>query len=157
MREKQAAASVGQCELMFIYDKFFSQYGQTISQLLITKTITANETPRVNVINTMETLLQYGVIPIVNENDSIAFDEIAYGDNDTLSAITAYLVHADLLVILSDIDGLYDKNPSKYDDAKTNSRRRWYQFAYTFYGRGCFQQCWNGWNDYQITCGTICK
>ena len=66
----------------------------------------------------METLLQYGVIPIVNENDSIAFDEIAYGDNDTLSAITAYLVHADLLVILSDIDGLYDKNPSKYDDAK---------------------------------------
>ena len=63
---------------MFIYDKFFSQYGQTISQLLITKTITANETPRVNVINTMETLLQYGVIPIVNENDSIAFDEIAY-------------------------------------------------------------------------------
>ena len=118
MREKQAAASVGQCELMFIYDKFFSQYGQTISQLLITKTITANETPRVNVINTMETLLQYGVIPIVNENDSIAFDEIAYGDNDTLSAITAYLVHVDLLVILSDIDGLYDKNPSKYDDAK---------------------------------------
>ena len=107
MREKQAAASVGQCELMFIYDKFFSQYGQTISQLLITKTITANETPRINVINT-----------IVNENDSIAFDEIAYGDNDTLSAITAYLVHADLLVILSDIDGLYDKNPSKYDDAK---------------------------------------
>lgn len=118
MREKQAAASVGQCELMFIYDKFFSQYGQTISQLLITKTVTTSETLRYNAINTLETLLQYGVIPIVNENDSVAVDEIAYGDNDTLSAVTAFLVHSDLLVLLSDIDGLYDKNPSKYEDAK---------------------------------------
>ena len=88
MKEKQAAASVGQSELMFIYDKFFSQYGQTIAQLLLTKTITHNETLRINAVNTLETLLSYGVIPIVNENDSVATDEIAYGDNDTLSAVT---------------------------------------------------------------------
>lgn len=118
MKEKQAAASVGQCELMFIYDKLFSQYGQMISQLLITKTDTTNEVLRENVINTLDTLLQYGVIPIINENDSVAIDEIAYGDNDTLSAVSAYLVKADLLIILSDIDGLYDKNPSQYEDAK---------------------------------------
>ena len=95
MKEKQAAASVGQSELMFIYDKFFSQYGQTIAQLLLTKTITHNETLRINAVNTLETLLSYGVIPIVNENDSVATDEIAYGDNDTLSAVTAYLTNAD--------------------------------------------------------------
>ena len=96
MREKQAAASVGQCELMFIYDKFFSQYGQSIAQLLLTKTVTKNEVLRANAVNTLETLLEYGVIPIVNENDSVAVDEIAYGDNDTLSAVTAYLTNADL-------------------------------------------------------------
>ena len=93
---------------MFIYDKFFSQYGQSIAQLLITKTVTKNEMLRENAVNTLETLLEYGVIPIVNENDSVAVDEIAYGDNDTLSAVTAYLTNADLLVLLSDIDGLYE-------------------------------------------------
>lgn len=117
MREKQAAASVGQCELMFIYDKFFSQYGQSIAQLLITKTVTKNKTLRINAINTLETLLEYGVIPIVNENDSVAVDEIAYGDNDTLSAVTAYIVQADLLILLSDIDGLYDNDPTHHKDA----------------------------------------
>lgn len=85
--KNRAAASVGQCELMFIYDKFFSQYGQSIAQLLITKTVTKNEMLRENAVNTLETLLEYGVIPIVNENDSVAVDEIAYGDNDTLSAV----------------------------------------------------------------------
>lgn len=117
MREKQAAASVGQCELMFIYDKFFSQYGQSIAQLLITKTVTKNKTLRTNAINTLETLLEYGVIPIVNENDSVAVDEIAYGDNDTLSAVTAYIIQADLLILLSDIDGLYDDDPTHNKDA----------------------------------------
>lgn len=112
MKEKQAAASVGQSELMFIYDKFFSQYGQTIAQLLLTKTVLSQEDLRFNATNTLETLLEYGVIPIVNENDSVATDEIAYGDNDTLSAITAHLVNADLLVLLSDIDGLYNDNPN---------------------------------------------
>lgn len=117
MREKQAAASVGQCELMFVYDKFFSQYGQTIAQLLLTKTVTRSEVLRSNAINTLETLLEYGVIPIVNENDSVAVDEIAYGDNDTLSAVTASLVKADLLVLLSDIDGLYNDNPNTNPNA----------------------------------------
>lgn len=118
MKEKQAAASVGQCELMFIYDKFFSQYGQTIAQLLITKTVTHSKTLRMNAINTLETLLQYGVIPIINENDSVATDEIAYGDNDTLSAVSAGLVKADLLILLSDVEGLYNDDPSKNQDAK---------------------------------------
>lgn len=118
MREKQAAASVGQCELMFVYDKFFSQYGQSIAQLLLTKTITTNETLKENAINTLQTLLQYQVIPIVNENDSVAVDEIAYGDNDTLSAVTASIIQADLLVLLSDIDGLFDDDPSCNPDAK---------------------------------------
>ena len=118
MREKQAAASVGQCELMFIYDKFFSQYGQSIAQLLLTKTVTKNEVLRANAVNTLETLLEYGVIPIVNENDSVAVDEIAYGDNDTLSAVTAYLTNADLLVLLSDIDGLFNDDPMKNKDAR---------------------------------------
>lgn len=111
MKEKQAAASIGQCELMFLYDKMFSQYGQIVSQLLLTKTVLTNETLRENATNTLSTLLSYGVIPIVNENDSVAVDEIAYGDNDTLSAVTASIIHADLLILLSDIDGLFDDDP----------------------------------------------
>ncbi len=118
MREKQAAASVGQCELMFIYDKYFSEYGQTIAQLLLTKDVTTQDTLRENACNTLDTLLHYGAIPIINENDSVAVDEIAYGDNDTLSAITAALVDADLLVLLSDIDGLYTANPATCPDAQ---------------------------------------
>lgn len=117
MKEKQAAASVGQCELMFIYDKYFSQYGQVVSQLLITKTVLTSETLRTNAVNTLETLLKYGVIPIVNENDSVAVDEIAYGDNDTLSAVTAKIIHADVLILLSDIDGLFDDDPTKNPQA----------------------------------------
>ena len=117
MEEKQAAASVGQCELMFIYDKYFSEYGQTIAQLLLHKDVTTHENLRENAQNTLETLLRYGAIPIINENDSIAVDEIAYGDNDTLSAITASLVDADLLVLLTDIDGLYTANPADHPDA----------------------------------------
>ena len=117
MEEKQAAASVGQCELMFIYDKYFSEYGQTIAQLLLHKDVTTQENLRENAQNTLETLLRYGAIPVINENDSIAVDEIAYGDNDTLSAITASLVDADLLVLLTDIDGLYTANPADHPDA----------------------------------------
>lgn len=118
MKEKQAAASVGQCELMFTYDKYFSQYSQTVSQLLLTKTVLSNEILRENAVNTLETLLSYGVIPIVNENDSVAVDEIAYGDNDTLSAVTAKIIQADLLILLSDIDGLFDDDPSINPNAK---------------------------------------
>lgn len=110
-KEKQAAASVGQCELMFAYDKVFSQYNQTVSQLLLTRDITEDPKLKENVINTFETLFLYNVIPIVNENDSVAVEELVYGDNDTLSAVTAKLISADLLIILSDVDGLYDGNP----------------------------------------------
>jgi glutamate 5-kinase len=117
-KEKQAAASVGQCELMFAYDKVFSQYNQTVSQLLLTRDITENPVLKENVTNTFETLFTYNVIPIVNENDSVAIEELVYGDNDTLSAVTAKIVCADLLIILSDIDGLYDGNPQDNPDAK---------------------------------------
>lgn len=115
--KKQAIASIGQCELMYIYDKFFSQYSKVVAQMLLTKGVITDLTLRENATNTIHTLLSYRAIPIINENDSVATDEIIYGDNDTLSAITAQLIHADLLIILSDIDGLYDKNPSIYEDA----------------------------------------
>lgn len=118
VKERQAAASVGQCELMFVYDKLFSQYGQLVSQILLTRRITDEDLTRNNIINTIDTLLSYGVIPIVNENDTVAVEELVYGDNDTLSAITAALVNADLLIILSDIDGFYDSNPQKNKNAK---------------------------------------
>lgn len=118
LEEKQAMASIGQCELMYIYDKFFSQYSVTVAQLLITKRVIVDENLRKNASGTLETLIKYGVIPIINENDSVATDEIVYGDNDTLSAITAKLVNADLLILLTDINGLYDKNPNIHKDAK---------------------------------------
>ena len=118
LEEKQAVACVGQCELMYIYDKFFSQYSKTVGQLLFTKRVIVDDTLRHNATNTLEKLLNYNVIPIINENDSVATDEIVYGDNDTLSAITASLIKADLLVLLSDIDGLYDKNPAYHKDAR---------------------------------------
>ncbi len=118
VKEKQAAASVGQCELMFIYDKMFAQYGHTVSQMLLTKDVTQNEHLKENVVNTFNTLLSYHVIPIINENDSVAIDEIVYGDNDMLSAVTAKLLNADLLIILTDIEGLYDSNPQENPDAR---------------------------------------
>ncbi len=118
VRLSQAAASVGQCELMFIYDKLFAQYGHVVSQMLLTKEITEDEKFRSNIINAFETLLEYKIIPIINENDSVAIDEIVYGDNDMLSAVTASLLHADLLIILTDIDGLYDSNPQENVDAR---------------------------------------
>ncbi len=124
MKEKQAAASIGQCELMFLYDKMFSQYGQIVSQLLLTKTVLTNEMLRENATNTLSTLLSYGVIPIVNENDSVAVDEIAYGDNDTLSAVTASIIQADLLILLSDIDGLFDDDPTVNPHAELISEVR---------------------------------
>lgn len=115
---KQAAATVGQCELMFMYDKMFSEYGQTIGQLLITKEDADDEKRRQNLINTFERLFEYGVIPVINENDSVAVEEIVYGDNDTLSAVIARFVDADALIIMSDIDGLYTDNPATNTDAK---------------------------------------
>ena len=114
---RQAAATVGQCELMFMYDKLFGEYGHTVGQLLITRGDIENDCRKTNLVNTFEKLFAYGAIPIVNENDSVAVEEIVFGDNDSLSAIVARLVHADALIILSDIDGLYDSDPHKDADA----------------------------------------
>ena len=110
---KQAAAAVGQCELMYTYDKLFSEYHHTVAQLLITRDDTANEKRHTNFINTLNRLLELDTLPIINENDTIATDEIVIGDNDTLAAIVAKSINADLLVLLSDIDGLYTADPHK--------------------------------------------
>ena len=114
---KQAAAAVGQCELMYTYDKLFSEYHHTVAQLLITRDDTANEKRHSNFINTLNRLLELGTLPIINENDTIATDEIVIGDNDTLAAIVAQSISADLLVLLSDIDGLYTADPHKDETA----------------------------------------
>ena len=115
---KQAAAAVGQCELMYIYDKLFAEYHHTVAQLLITGEDVANETRHQNFSNTINRLLELGALPIINENDTVATDEIVIGDNDTLAAIVAESVKADLLVLLSDINGLYTADPRKDPDAK---------------------------------------
>ena len=114
---KQAAAAVGQCELMYAYDRMFSGYSHTIAQILITKDDFSHEDRHQNFINTLEKLLEFNVLPIINENDTIATSEIKVGDNDTLSSYVAKSVHADILIIMSDIDGLYTANPSTHKDA----------------------------------------
>ncbi len=116
--EKQAASAVGQSELMSLYGKFFSEYGKDVAQLLLTKNILDNKERKENAINAFNTLFEWGVVPIINENDVISTAEIKFGDNDTLSDVVAELINADMLIILSDIDGLYDKNPAKHPDAK---------------------------------------
>lgn len=123
IRERQAVASVGQCELMHLYSKFFGEYGHVVGQILLTRDVVEEAHRRTNAINTFETLLEKKVLPIVNENDSVSTDELSgdnhvFGDNDTLSATVAELVQADLLIILSDIDGFYDADPRKHKDAK---------------------------------------
>ncbi len=118
VEEKQALAAVGQSELMRMYEHFFSMFGHTVAQILVTRDIMENETARKNAENTFATLLKMGCVPIVNENDTIAFDEIEFGDNDTLSAYVSVLCHADSLIILSDIDGLYDSDPHKNPNAR---------------------------------------
>ena len=108
---KQAAAAVGQCELMYVYDKLFSEYHHTVAQLLITADNLSNETRHANFTNTLNRLLELGAVPVINENDTVATDEIVIGDNDTLAAMVAESVEANLLVLLSDIDGLYTVDP----------------------------------------------
>ncbi len=115
---KQAAAAVGQCELMYVYDKIFSEYNHNVAQILITGEDIEHSDRRVNFENTMRRLLELNVLPIVNENDSIATDEIVIGDNDTLGAIVATTLEADLLIILSDINGFYTADPHKDPLAK---------------------------------------
>lgn len=121
LSEKQACAAVGQARLMMIYQKLFAEYNQTIAQILITKRILLNEISLQNAKNTFHELLELGVIPIVNENDPISTDQIQeenFGDNDTLSANVAEMVDADLLILLSDIDGLYTDDPRKNQNAR---------------------------------------
>ncbi|WP_437177255.1 glutamate 5-kinase [Anaerotruncus massiliensis (ex Togo et al. 2019)] len=122
MPGKQAVAAIGQCELMYIYDKHFSEYNHVTSQVLLTRDVVDDPMRKRNVQNTFERLLGLGTIPIVNENDTVCTEEIehaaTFGDNDTLSATVAELAGADLLVILSDIDGLYDGDPRENPGAK---------------------------------------
>ena len=118
MPTKQAAAAVGQCELMYTYDKLFSEYNHTVAQLLITSPDIEDNKRGENFKNTMLRLLELGALPIINENDTVATEEISVGDNDTLSALVAKSCKAELLVLLSDIDGLYTADPHSNKDAK---------------------------------------
>lgn len=121
MRDKQAIAAVGQCELMNVYSRCFAEYSHVVAQILLTKDDLVDPITRNNITNTFEALIEKGIIPIVNENDTVSTTEIlhngTFGDNDTLSAHVAKIVQADLLVILSDIDGLYDSNPRENEEA----------------------------------------
>ena len=118
MPTKQAAAAVGQCELMYAYDKLFSEYNHTVAQILLTGLDLEDPTRYRNIKNTMTRLLELNVLPIINENDTVNTDEISVGDNDTLGAIVAVSMHADLLVLLSDIDGLYTADPHRDPEAE---------------------------------------
>lgn len=127
MRLKQAAAAVGQCSIMYLYDKFFGDYDKTVAQILLNAEDMENEEKKENLINTFDMLLEMGIIPIVNENDSVSYTEIQsedklFGDNDTLSAVVAVLCRAKSLVIFSDIDGFYDSDPRLHPDAKLIER-----------------------------------
>ncbi len=115
---KQACAAVGQGQLMMIYQKLFMEYNHLAAQVLLTFDAITDEERRRNAENTMNELLQQGVIPVVNENDTVATEEIEFGDNDTLSAIVAHLINADLLILLTDIDAFYTDDPHKNPDAK---------------------------------------
>ena len=127
LRMKQAAAAVGQCENMFLYDKFFGYYNKTVAQILFNAEDIVSEEKKENLSNTLETLLEQGIIPIINENDSVSYTEIEseeklFGDNDMLSAVVSVLCNGDLLVILSDIDGFYDRDPRLYKNASLIDR-----------------------------------
>ncbi|MFA7636628.1 MAG: glutamate 5-kinase [Monoglobales bacterium] len=115
---KQAAAAVGQCELMNVYGEEFGKYGHTVAQVLLTKDVVDNEISNVNARNTFMKLLELGALPIVNENDTISTEEAEFGDNDNLSAVVAILSQAELLIILTDIDGVYSANPREDCNAK---------------------------------------
>ncbi len=127
MRMKQAAAAVGQCSIMYLYDKFFGNYDKTIAQILLNAEDIEQEEKKENLANTFNALLEMGIIPVVNENDSVSYTEIEsderlFGDNDMLSAVVAVLCRAKKLVILSDIDGLYDSDPRLHANAKLIER-----------------------------------
>ena len=118
MPTKQAMAAVGQCELMYVYDKLFSEYHHVVAQILLTGEDLRDEKRHANFINTANRLFELGAIPVVNENDTVATEEVAVGDNDTLGALVATGINADLLILLSDIDGLYTADPRKDPNAR---------------------------------------
>lgn len=123
VREKQAIAAVGQCGLVHLYEKLFGEYGQTIAQILLSSEDTEQQEKKDNLVNTFDILINMGVIPIVNENDSISNEEIEsrdllFGDNDMLSSVVAVICNANKLINLSDVDGLYDKDPIIFPEAK---------------------------------------
>ncbi len=127
MRLKQAAAAVGQCSIIYLYDKFFGDYDKNIAQILLNAEDIEEEEKKENLSNTFEALLEMGIIPVVNENDSVSYKEIEsedrlFGDNDMLSAVVAILCRAEKLVIFSDIEGFYDRDPRLYPDARLISR-----------------------------------
>ncbi len=127
MRMKQAAAAVGQCSIMYLYDKFFNDYDKTIAQILLNAEDIEQEEKKENLTNTFNSLLEMGIIPVVNENDSVSYTEIEsderlFGDNDMLSAVVSVLCKAEKLIILSDINGFYDSDPRLYPNAKLIER-----------------------------------
>lgn len=122
---KQAAAAVGQCELMYTYDRIFNSFNHTVAQMLITKSDLDSVERHKNISNTLSRLLELNVLPVINENDTIATEEIKVGDNDTLSAYVATSAKADLLIILSDINGLYTADPRKDKNAKLIKKVEW--------------------------------
>ncbi|MBP5605306.1 MAG: glutamate 5-kinase [Ruminiclostridium sp.] len=109
---KQACAAVGQCVLMNIYDREFSKFNHTVAQLLVTRDVVSNKTRHENAFNTLHRLLEMKIVPIINANDTVSIEQLDFDENDTLSAVAAQLCEADLLIILTDVDGLYDRNPS---------------------------------------------
>ncbi len=136
LRMKQAVSAVGQCSLLYLYDRFFGDYDKTIAQILLNAEDMEQEEKKANLTNTFDSLLELGVIPIVNENDSVNYSEIesadhSFGDNDLLSAVVATLCKAKRLVILADINGIYDKDPRKFPDARPIERIE--QFDETVY------------------------
>ncbi len=118
VKGKQAAAAVGQCDLMSLYDRTFSEYGYVTAQILLNRDVIEHPDRKENIINTFKALLEYGAVPIVNENDSVSVEELLFGDNDNLSAIVATLIEAEGLIILTDIDGYYDDDPRENPDAR---------------------------------------
>jgi len=154
--EKQACAAVGQASLMMVYQKLFSEYHQQIAQILMTKYTMVNETSRFNAENTFAKLNELGVIPIVNENDTVSTEEIKVGDNDTLSAIVAALIDADLLILLSDIDGLYTDDPRKNPEAKFISLVPSLTEDYINMGKGAGSSVGTGGMQTKLSAAKIC-
>ena len=124
MPTKQACAALGQSELMYVYDKCFSEYNHNVAQVLLTRNIIEDARRKENVTNTLSRLLSLSVVPVINENDTVSTEEIEFGDNDTLSAIVSSIIGADLLIVLTDIDGLYDSDPHQNPAAKRIPRVR---------------------------------